>query len=80
MASADELVDLAGSDDDGRTLPPDFDEDDNGRSLYVAALCSVLVRMMRVHGNVGDMLRLSQQYRASFRKLAMKRGEAAAGP
>jgi len=69
MSASDELIDLAGSEDDHRALPPKFEGDNNDRSLYIAALCSVLVQMMRVHDNVGEILHLSQRYMASFKKL-----------
>ena len=72
MSASDELIDLAGSDDDHRVLPPLFEGDNNDRSLYIAALCSVLVQMMRVHDNVGEILHLSQRYMASFKKLDEK--------
>eukprot|EP00580_Thalassiosira_gravida_P017539 CAMPEP_0201662338 /NCGR_PEP_ID=MMETSP0494-20130426/4446_1 /ASSEMBLY_ACC=CAM_ASM_000839 /TAXON_ID=420259 /ORGANISM="Thalassiosira gravida, Strain GMp14c1" /LENGTH=708 /DNA_ID=CAMNT_0048140671 /DNA_START=62 /DNA_END=2189 /DNA_ORIENTATION=+ len=69
MSASDELIDLAGSEDDHRALPPNFKGDTNDRSLYIAALCSVLVQMMRVHDNVGEILHMSQRYMASFKKL-----------
>ncbi|KAL7550524.1 hypothetical protein ACHAWF_013743 [Thalassiosira exigua] len=72
MAASDELIELAGSDDDHRALPPNYAGDSNDRSLYIAALCSVLVQMMRVHDNVGEILHMSQRYMASFKKLDEK--------
>ena len=72
MSLADELIDLAGSDDDHRALPPYFVGDDNDRSLYIAALCSVLVQMMRVQSDATQTLAMSNRYQASFEKLDSK--------
>eukprot|EP00571_Detonula_confervacea_P005886 CAMPEP_0172330892 /NCGR_PEP_ID=MMETSP1058-20130122/61640_1 /TAXON_ID=83371 /ORGANISM="Detonula confervacea, Strain CCMP 353" /LENGTH=318 /DNA_ID=CAMNT_0013048127 /DNA_START=487 /DNA_END=1440 /DNA_ORIENTATION=- len=72
MCHSDELIDLAGSEDDHRVLPPNFEGDDNDRRLYITALCSVLVQMNRVHDNVADILHMSQRYMASFKKLDKK--------
>ena len=70
FATSSELIDLAGSDDDARALPRNFSGGSHDRALYISALCSALVQMVRLNDTTA--LALSRRYKESFVNLDRK--------
>ena len=70
FATSSELIDLAGSEDDARALPRNFSGGSHDRALYISALCSALVQMVRLNDTTA--LALSRRYKESFINLDRK--------